>query len=82
MPRESAEVVAAACRIVRAVGRRLEHEDLDGFRLLAELELELEAARARLVHGLRAVGYSDGQIGAELGITRQAVQQKWPRVAA
>lgn len=72
-------MVAAACRIVRAVGRRLEHEDLDGFRLLAELEAELEAARARLVHGLRASGYSDTRIGGELGITRQAVQQRWPR---
>jgi hypothetical protein len=29
--------------------------------------------------GWRRSGFSDTEIGRELGMTRQAVQQRWPR---
>jgi hypothetical protein len=38
---------------------------------------ELDAAIAEAVRGLRARGYSWAEIGARLGITRQAAQQRW-----
>lgn len=31
------------------------------------------------VAGWRDCGFSDSQIGRELGVTKQAVQQRWPR---
>jgi biotin operon repressor len=41
---------------------------------------EIDTAIAEAVTGLRACGYSWAEIGARLGITRQAVQQQWARV--
>jgi len=38
---------------------------------------EIDAARAEVVKGLRAYGYSWAEIGSRLGITCQAAQQRW-----
>jgi hypothetical protein len=38
---------------------------------------EIDTAIAEAVNGLRACGYSWAEIGARLGITRQAAQQRW-----
>jgi hypothetical protein len=38
---------------------------------------EVDAAIAGAVKGLHACGYSWGEIGSRLGITRQAAQQRW-----
>ncbi len=38
---------------------------------------EIDTAIAQAVKGLRACGYSWAEIGARLGITRQAAQQRW-----
>jgi hypothetical protein len=38
---------------------------------------ELDDAIAQAVNGLRAQGYSWAEIGARLGISRQAAQQRW-----
>ena len=38
---------------------------------------EIDTAVAEAVKGLRACGYSWAEIGARLGITRQAAQQRW-----
>ena len=38
---------------------------------------EIDAARAEVVKGLGAYGYSWAEIGSRLGITRQAAQQRW-----
>ena len=40
----------------------------------AEQERDAEA-----VEGLRSSGFSDTEIGLVLGVTKQAVQQRWPR---
>jgi hypothetical protein len=38
---------------------------------------EIDTAVAEAVKGLRACGYSWAEIGARLGVTRQAAQQRW-----
>jgi biotin operon repressor len=41
------------------------------------LAQEIDTAIAGAVKGLRSCGYSWAEIGARLGITRQAAQQRW-----
>jgi len=76
--RETPDVREAIGRLVLAVGRRVATEDVDGLDELVALERTLGEAFAIAVDGLRR-NYSDREIGDRLGITRQAVQQKWPR---
>ena len=45
--------------------------------LLVGLAEEINAAMAGAVKDLRAHGYSWAEIGAQLGISRQAAQQRW-----
>lgn len=40
------------------------------------LDEEIDIATADAVNGLRACGYSWAEIGARLGVTRQAAQQR------
>ena len=42
------------------------------------LAAEIDDAITGAVKGLRATGYSRAEIGARLGITRQAAWQRWP----
>jgi DNA-directed RNA polymerase specialized sigma24 family protein len=77
--REAAEVGEGIRRMVVALGRRAADSDV-----LALVELEavadaVQAAEQAAVGGLRAVGFSDGEVGRELGVSRQAVRQRWPR---
>lgn len=45
--------------------------------LMIGLADEIDAAIGEAVKGLRACGYSWAEISSRLGITRQAVQQRW-----
>ena len=53
--------------------------DLDALEWLAGAADYARAALAMAVDGCRARGYSDGEIGAALGISRQAVGQRFGR---
>ncbi|MEV6524667.1 hypothetical protein AB0M43_22180 [Longispora sp. NPDC051575] len=66
-----------ARRIVRAHGRRVASGDVEGLTDLVNLSAELDAALLNAVEGLRDFGYSWAEIGARLGISRQAAQQRW-----
>lgn len=76
---ETSEMVAALCRLVRSVGRRLAEEDATDLVLLVRLSHELDEAWSTAITGLRASDYSDAQIGQVLGVSKQAVAQRWPR---
>lgn len=65
--------------MIRALGRRFASADPDTARYLSLIRSELDEAHAQAVAGWRRFGFSDSQIGRELGITKQAVQQRWPR---
>ena len=77
--RETSEVVAAVCRLIRSVGHRVAQEDETSLVELQKLEEELRTAWCVAIAGLRAAQVTDGQIGQVLGVTRQAVEQRWPR---
>ncbi len=56
-----------------ALGRR------GGFEALYRLEADVAAAQMVAVERMRAEGFSDAEIGAGVGITRQAVRQRVER---
>lgn len=76
--RETADVVEGICRMIRSVGRRVATEDTDGLQQVKALEDAVASALAEAVAGLRH-NFSDREIGEVLGVTRQAVEQRWPR---
>jgi hypothetical protein len=77
--RETPDVASATARLIRSVGKRIATEDPDGLAALGLLQESLDEAWSAAVEGLRSSGYTDREIGAELGTTRQAVEQRWPR---
>ncbi|WDZ86372.1 hypothetical protein [Micromonospora cathayae] len=74
---ENDEFAAFARRIIRAHGRRVATGDVEALRDLVSLSAALDDAIGAAVVGLRAFGYSWAEIGARLGISRQAAQQRW-----
>ena len=64
-------------RILHAYSRRIADGDVEALSLMTGLADELDDALAQAVKGLRDRGYSWAEIGARLGITRQAAQQRW-----
>jgi hypothetical protein len=76
-PVENDEFAAFARRILRAYARRVAIGDIDALTHLTELSADIDTAVGQAVTSLRGVGYSWADIGARLGITRQAAQQRW-----
>lgn len=74
---ENAEFTAFGRRVIRAAGRRIAAGDVEALPDLARLSADLDAAITDAVTGLRAAGYSWGEIAARLGVTRQAAHQRW-----
>jgi hypothetical protein len=74
---ENDEFAAFARRIIRAHGRRVATGDVEALRDLVALSTVIDEAIGQAVVGLRAFGYSWAEIGARLGISRQAAQQRW-----
>ena len=74
---ENDAFAAFARRIIRAHGRRVADGDVEALRDLVALSSVIDDAIGEAVIGLRAFGYSWSEIGARLGISRQAAQQRW-----
>jgi hypothetical protein len=74
---ENDEYSAFVRRILRAYSRRVGDGDVEALVLMTSLAVEIDDAIAEAVKGLRRYGYSWAEIGARLGITRQAAQQRW-----
>jgi biotin operon repressor len=74
---ENDEYALFARRVLRAYGRRIAGGDIDAIADLGRLLGEVETALSRAVTGLRDSGYSWAEIGLRLGVTRQAVHQRW-----
>ncbi|AQT83116.1 hypothetical protein B1R94_26090 [Mycolicibacterium litorale] len=79
---ETPEFAAFARRIMRAYGRRIAAGDVDALPDLIALAGEVDAVITQAVAALRAEGYSWSEIGARLGTTRQAAQQRFGRGVA
>ena len=76
-PVENDAYAAFARRVLRAHGRRVAAGDIDALQDMADLSAEIDTAMNQAITGLRARGYAWAEIGARLGITRQAAQQRW-----
>jgi hypothetical protein len=74
---ENDHYAAFVRRILRADSRRVGDGDVEALVLMLDLAEVIDTAIAEAVKGLRAQGYSWAEIGARLGITRQAAQQRW-----
>lgn len=74
---ENDEYGAFVRRVLGAYSRRVGDGDVEALVLLVGLAEEIDTAMAEAVKGLRARGYSWAEIGARLGISRQAAQQRW-----
>jgi hypothetical protein len=78
-PRRLEGLAKAIGRLTRALALRLSEDDPSGLGLLAQLEADLAAAWREAIVGMRGSSFSDADIGAALGVSKQAVQQRWPR---
>ncbi|WP_198954785.1 hypothetical protein [Kineosporia sp. R_H_3] len=76
---ENTDYAAFATRVIRAHARRVADGDVDALADLLRLAAEVDTATQTAVTGLRAFGYSWGEIATRLGTTRQAAQQRWGR---
>ena len=76
-PVENTEYAAFARRILRAYARRISAGDIDALADITILAADIDNAIRHAVTGLRTAGYSWAEIGARLGVTRQAAQQRW-----
>ncbi len=76
-PVENDEYAAFARRVLRAYARRVATGDIDALEAMTDLSDEIDTAIGQAVTGLRSFGYSWADIGARLGVTRQADQQRW-----
>ncbi|MGH3611158.1 MAG: hypothetical protein ACRDRK_00755 [Pseudonocardia sp.] len=74
---ENDDYAAFTRRILAAHGRRIAAGDIEGLADLAALSAQVDTAISTAVAGLRHHGYSWADIGARLGTTRQAAQQRW-----
>ena len=74
---ENDEYAAFLRRVIRAYSRRVAIGDIDALTGMTALSADLDQAISEAVTGLRDAGYSWADIGARLGITRQAAQQRW-----
>lgn len=77
--RDTYQTAAGARRLILAVGKRVAMEDPEQLRLIQDLHVYTARAMATAIAGLREGGHTDKAIGEALGMTRQAVQQAWPR---
>lgn len=78
---ETDEYAAFVRRTVKALGRRIGEGDVDGLVELVDVQVIVEQAMQLAVDGLRSGDdpYSWAEIGERLGISRQAVQQRYGR---
>lgn len=74
---ENDEYAAFTRRVLRGYGRRIAAGDIDAITDLDGLLGDVETTLSRAVTGLRDNGYSWAEIGLRLGVTRQAVHQRW-----
>ena len=75
---EDDSYAAGVARLIRTMGVRAS-ADVEALKWLAGAVEHARGALAVAVDGCRARGYSDGEIGAALGISRQAVWKRFPR---
>lgn len=80
--REVGDTAGAARRMIRALGRRCGEESPEDLELIVELRAEVEAALTRAMQGQREAGFSLREVGAPIGMSKQAVAQRLAAAAS
>lgn len=80
--RSAEEVAGAARRMIRALGRRVGDADPVDLQLVTALRAEVEAAVTAAMRDQRAAGFSLAEVGAGLGMSKQAVAKRLGAAAA
>jgi hypothetical protein len=75
-PVENSKFAAFARRIVRAYSRRVADGDVEALADLVNLGKAVDEAIVTAIIGLSRFGYSDAEIAARLGVTKQAIQKR------
>lgn len=75
--REAPQIAAFLRRMGRALARRAGEGDLEALSALLDSIESLEASAGEAARALVAAGYSWGEVGREVGMTRQAARQRW-----
>jgi hypothetical protein len=78
LERADADVAAAIIRQIRRFGER-RGADPDSWPVARAIEEEVHAMQARMVARWRRAGWSDADLAEHMGVTRQAVWQRFPR---
>ena len=65
--------------MLAAFGQRLAQDDPEALEFIQQFEADIKAMWPVAVAGMRQAGFSDGEIGAAIGTTGQAVNKRWPR---
>jgi hypothetical protein len=74
---ENHEYGAFVRRVIRAYSRRVAAGDIEAISAMLNTSAEMDTAIQNAITGLRAIGYSYADIALRLGVTRQAIQQRW-----
>jgi hypothetical protein len=78
--REASEIGDMVARMTRALARRAEGGDLEALRALVRCELAVILAQRQAAKALHEDhGYSWGEIGLGLAISKQAAWKRWGR---
>ena len=76
---DEADLVRRNLAIVTSQGKRAAGGNLDALGALGQLRKHADTWLAQAVNGCREQGYSDHDVAQALGVTRQAVSQRYPR---
>ena len=80
---ETDKFAAHVGRNIAALGRRVGAEQPENIHLLVDVGEQIDIALADAVNRLREAAFTDGEIGRWMGgVTKQAVQQRFPREQA
>jgi hypothetical protein len=79
---ETGDFGRGAIRMIRAMARRVGANDIAEFGLMWQIMGEAEGAVFEAIEKLRGEGFAWAEIAAEVGVSRQAVQQWHGRRAA
>lgn len=81
--RETTDISAMLQRFIRSYGRRLADGDPSDLADAVKLQAQLDQVIGEAVAQLRAThGFSWAELAVELGVTRQACQQRYGKYAA
>ena len=74
---ENPEYASFARRVLKAYARRVADGDIDALRELVVFVTDVDDATRVAVAGLRRWGYSWFDIATQVGMSKQAAQQRW-----